>query len=211
MIQMFATDVFGFGTARNSYIVSLNSFLRGMFLTLIFPNIIKIGRKWMSSREEAQVASEASTLIDSPRPDLPTSPNQIESGGPMEAEEEPIVNPEPVKDDKEAYAFDLLYAKGSLFADGIMTGAATFVTEGWQLYLVAAMLPFAAGTGSATKGTILQMCTKEERVDALSAITLVENMARLSTTGVFGLIFAAFAEIGRQHLVFACNAVSLTM
>ena len=78
------------------------------------------------------------------------------------------------------------------------------------MYLVAAVLPFAAGTGSASKGTILQMvgssATSAERTDALAGVSLVENMARLSTTFVFGVIFAAFASIGRTELVFTVNA-----
>jgi hypothetical protein len=57
-----------------------------------------------------------------------------------------------------------------------------FVTQGWQLYLVAVLLPLGAGTGAASKGTILQMLPKSERVDALSGITLIENLARLSTS-----------------------------
>lgn len=54
------------------------------------------------------------------------------------------------------------------------------------MYLVAAVLPFAAGTGSASKGTILQMvgsgASSSERTDALAGVSLVENMARLSTS-----------------------------
>jgi len=37
-------------------------------------------------------------------------------------------------------------------------------------------------------------------------VSLVENMARLSTTFVFGVVFASFASIGRTELVFTCNA-----
>lgn len=92
------------------------------------------------------------------------------------------------------------------------------------MYLIAVLLPFASGTGAAAKGTILQMCSTSEKTDALSAITLVEMAARLATSefvsglsiteltfhiaSVFGLVFAAFAEIGQTHLVFTCNAVS---
>jgi hypothetical protein len=64
----------------------------------------------------------------------------------------------------------------------------------------------AAGTAAASKGTILQMLPESQRVDALSGITLVENIARLSTTAVFGLVFAALAEVGKIPLVFVCNA-----
>lgn len=74
----------------------------------------------------------------------------------------------------------------SLIADGLLTLLCSFVRQGWQMYLVAAVLPFAAGTGSASKGTILQMvgsgASSSERTDALAGVSLVENMARLSTS-----------------------------
>jgi len=50
------------------------------------------------------------------------------------------------------------------------------------MYAVAMLLPFASGTGSAAKGTILQMCSAAERSDALGAITLLEMIARLLTS-----------------------------
>jgi len=74
------------------------------------------------------------------------------------------------------------------------------------MYIVAFVLPLGAGTGSAAKGTMLQMCTPQERVDALSAISLLESIARLSTTSLFGIVFSVFAEIGRPNLTFAVNA-----
>lgn len=89
----------------------------------------------------------------------------------------PLRNPE-----RETYAFDLFYARFSLLLDGILTGLAVFVTKGWQLYIFAMVVPLGAGTGSASKGSILQMIPSDERVDALSGITLVENVARLSTS-----------------------------
>jgi hypothetical protein len=53
------------------------------------------------------------------------------------------------------------------------------------------------------------MIPASQRTDALSAITLVENIARLATLGLFGFIFSAFAEVGKAYLTFFCNAVSL--
>lgn len=107
--------------------------------------------------------------------------------------------------DRENYAFDLFYARWSLILDGVLTALATFTTKGWQMYVVAVILPFAAGTGSAAKGTMLQMCAPEQKNDALSAISLVESAARLSTVSIFGLIFSAFANAGLPNLTFACN------
>jgi hypothetical protein len=53
-----------------------------------------------------------------------------------------------------------------------------------------------------------EMCPPRQRQDAIAAITLVESAAMLITQGLFGLIFAAFSEIGRPRLTFFCNAVS---
>ena len=43
-------------------------------------------------------------------------------------------------------------------------------------------------------------------MDALSAISLVELVARLSSTSLFGVVFAGFAERGAAHWTFAVNA-----
>lgn len=89
------------------------------------------------------------------------------------------------------------------------------------------MLPFASGTGSACKGVILDFVDSEERVDALSAIALVEKIggcslrhvkavvadrthssAQVSTISVFGYVFAWLSEEGKPTLVFLVNGVS---
>ena len=54
------------------------------------------------------------------------------------------------------------------------------------MYLVAVVLPLAAGTASGAKGSVLLMVGRAagsaERTDALAGVSLVENMARLSTS-----------------------------
>lgn len=51
------------------------------------------------------------------------------------------------------------------------------------------------------------MCPDSQRADALNAVTLVENIARLSTQGLFGFVFAALAGVGKAYATFFCNAV----
>lgn len=204
LLQLYSTDEFGFRTSANGALIFIYSTLRGLFLTLAFPRIISAGRKWLQSSESAQ-GKLAETETGSQAQDPPTSPNETDLMDSMDNETEPLHPPER-SNKKETFAFDLLYARWSLLADGILTGLAVFVSKGWQLYLFAAVIPLAAGTGAASKGTILQMLPSSERVDALSGITLVENIARLSTIAVFGLIFAALAEVGKSYLVFVCNA-----
>lgn len=52
------------------------------------------------------------------------------------------------------------------------------------------------------------MCTDAQRSDALNAVTLVENIARLATQGLFGFVFASLAGVGKSYITFFCNAVS---
>ena len=76
------------------------------------------------------------------------------------------------------------------------------------MHLAAFLLPFGSGSAPAAKGVITEMCPSSQRADALNAITLVENIARLMTMGLFGFIFAALADIGKAYITFFCNAVS---
>lgn len=227
ILQLYSQSAFGFGTRQNGALISLNSLLRGLFLTFMFPRIIAYGRK-KATKSQAERKIASISTVQEEESVIPTHANEIDIADVMDNEQEPR---EPVKPQSalETFDFDLIYARNSLLLDGIFTGAATFIQEGWQIYLVAIALPFASGTGAASKGVILQMTSADERTDALSAITLVENVARLltskfrhvhvpalaivrlistSTASIFGLVFAALANIEKTYLVFAINAVS---
>ena len=204
LLQMFATDVLDFGATENGYLISLNSLVRGIFLTFGFPPSIHYGRKWLSGRQRKARENQSPKLSE--EPDIPTNPETFAPGS-TEAEtaQEPT---EPTKlnpTDEESLQFDLIYTRWSILIDAMLTSLASFVRQDWQLYIVAIILPFASGTGSAAKGTILQMCSPDQRADALSAIGLVEMAARLATTGLFGYIFAVFATIGQPNLTFLAN------
>ncbi|KAK5449717.1 hypothetical protein LTS15_008792 [Exophiala xenobiotica] len=223
LLQLYATDVFAFGTKQNGWLIFMYSMLRGVFLTFAFPKLISVGRTFNTRRERSTLAR--ATKHDTPPPSrgadgqeptereplLGSRPPQLASTTDASNDEEDVKDDDNQKVKKQqTFTFDLTYTRGSLIADGLLTLLCSFVHTSWQMYLVAAVLPFAAGTGSASKGTILQMvgssATSAERTDALAGVSLVENMARLSTTFVFGVIFAAFASIGRTELVFTVNA-----
>lgn len=170
LLQLYATDVFSFGTSENGWLIFVYSTLRGVFLAFAFPQLIAFGRKWTVKREEqeeeAARTSETQPLLT---PQTGTDGMQVKT--------------------EQTFAFDLVYTRFSLIADGLLTLLCTFVREGWQMYLIAVILPLSAGTSSAAKGTILQMvgasASSDERTDALAGISLVENMARLSTSKSF--------------------------
>lgn len=72
--------------------------------------------------------------------------------------------------------------------------------------LASFLLPLGSGSAPAAKGVITEMCSHGDRTDALNAVTLVENIARLATQGLFGFIFSALAEAGIAHMTFHVNA-----
>ena len=156
------------------------SMLRGVFLTFAFPKLIAIGRKFTTKKEkDARLtrSAEGSGLAER-EPLLTTHAHRGTAAETDDKDTVPRV--------QQTFAFDLTYTRFSLVTDGLLTLLCSFVREVWQMYLVAAILPFAAGTGSAAKGTILQMvgssASSDERTDALAGVSLVENMARLSTS-----------------------------
>jgi hypothetical protein len=71
------------------------------------------------------------------------------------------------------------------------------------------LLPFFSGSDAASKGVLTDLVPAAQRLDALQAITFVGYVASLSTAGVFGSMYSAFAEIDQAHLTFFCNAVSM--
>jgi len=173
LLQLYSTDVFAFGTKENGWLIFLYSMLRGVFLTFAFPPLIAVGRRWTANREQSAQEAEASKTNPERQP-LLVATDTTNSNTPT------------VRKQEKTFRFDLEYARFSLIADGLLTLLCSFVREGWQMYLVAVVLPFAAGTGAAAKGTILQMvgssASSGERTDALAGVSLVENMARLSTS-----------------------------
>ncbi|TVY82945.1 hypothetical protein LSUE1_G003144 [Lachnellula suecica] len=196
LIQMYATDAFGFGPMENGYLMSFNSLIRGAFLTFGFPKIILSGRRWYATT--AATSDAANTQI-------PTSAEAFESMLGLESEQEPPRVPTPVST-QQGSAFDLFFLKWSLVVDCVLTGSATFSRQGWHIYLAAFLLPLASGSAPAAKGVMMEMCDQSQRDDALSAITLIEMIATLSTMSVFGLVFSHLAEMGKSHLVFVVNA-----
>lgn len=139
------------------------------------------------------------------------------------------------EEERAACRFDLFFLRWSLVVDGILTAGVVLCTQKWHIYLgeyflssinssipckieikseniadtllkAAFLLPFGSGSAPAGKGVITEMCPHSQRTDALNAVTLVENIARLATQGLFGFVFSALAETGQAYLTFYVNA-----
>ncbi|KAK3680913.1 major facilitator superfamily domain-containing protein [Podospora appendiculata] len=203
LIQMYATTTLHFQQSDNGWLMSGFAFVRALFLLLIFPRIIGSGRTWYKSRYPNEVDRQTRFPVEQDE-ELPTHPEQLEAPMGTSGEEEPLAS-KPLEGD-EGTGFDLFFLRWSLVADGLLTMCAAFATEKWHIYLAAFVLPFASGSAPAAKGVMTEMCPPGKRVDALNALTLVENIARLATQGLFGFVFSALAKAGKPHLTFFCNA-----
>ncbi|KAI1350693.1 major facilitator superfamily transporter [Xylaria sp. FL0043] len=202
LLQMYATSVFHFNTTENGYLMFGNSLIRGLFLLFIFPKIIKEGRAWFNKGIQQEERRERYPNDDGV---LPTNPSDFAAADGGEVPQEPVQSPGPDEEDS-GTGFDLLFVRWSLVIDSMVTLFAGFSSAGWQVYLVGFLLPLASGSAPAAKGVMTEMCPPHQRQDAIGAITLVESTAMLITQGLFGLIFAAFSEIGKPSLTFFCNA-----
>ncbi|KAI1770662.1 major facilitator superfamily domain-containing protein [Hypoxylon cercidicola] len=200
LLQMYATSEFNFGTTENGYLMFGNSAIRGVFLLLMFPKIISAGRIWFNS---TPVSTEAAHT--EPESHIPINPEDFEADEGGEVPQEPVQSPD-LNEEDSGTGFDLFFVRWSLVIDSLVTFFAGFSSNGWQVYLAGFLLPFASGSAPAAKGVMTELCPPEQRPDAISAITLVESMATLLTQGLFGLIFAAFSEMGKPSLTFFCNA-----
>ncbi len=166
---MYATDVFDFNASDNSKLISLNFVIRATFLTFAFPVIIDTGRKWLDRRQGKNRTPDNGKIHvgDDDNEDVfdrvPDSPELVAASALPAGEASPDEPDEPLRrvstaqsgksGENESFAFDLFYARWSLLLDGVLTSLATFTGNGWQMYIVAVVIPFAAGTGSAAKGT----------------------------------------------------------
>ncbi|KAF7549469.1 hypothetical protein G7Z17_g6350 [Cylindrodendrum hubeiense] len=198
LIQMYATAAFEFNQNDNGWLMAEFAFMRSFFLIFLFPYIISWGRHWMSPASIPTPEGDEPAL-------LPTSPGNFDATIGEQVAEEPAEPLKVTKGDTGSH-FDLVFLRWSLVVDGALTTVAGFATRRWHIYLAAFLLPFGSGSAPAAKGVITEMCSESQRADALNAVTLVENIARLATQGLFGFVFAALAGVGKSYVTFFCNA-----
>lgn len=208
---MYATAAFDFDQGDNGWLMAEFAFMRSLFLIFMFPRIISLGRRLTSSKKTAPTAgtsgvgdsslSDSDTDVDS-SPIIPREPGAFHATAGEQADEEPVQPPASRGD----FLFDLIFLRWSLIVDGALTTVAAFATKRWHIYLAAFLLPFGSGSAPAAKGVITEMCSDAQRPDALNAVTLVENVARLATQGLFGLVFSSLAGVGKAYATFFCNA-----
>lgn len=205
LIQMYATAAFDFDQADNGWLMSEFAFMRSIFLILLFPRIINFGRHLMKRTSSPAPEDSDDSSISTADTQLPTEPGDFDAAAGEQTDVEPT-KPLSSTHHREVGHFDLIFLRWSLVVDGALTTVVAFATKRWHIYLAAFLLPFGSGSAPAAKGVITDMCSESQRADALNAVTLVENIARLSTQGLFGFVFSSLAGVGKAYVTFFCNA-----
>ncbi|KAH8127697.1 hypothetical protein LI328DRAFT_164691 [Trichoderma asperelloides] len=205
LIQMYATAAFDFDQADNGWLMSEFAFMRSIFLILLFPRIINFGRHLMKRTSSPAPEDSDDSSISTADTQLPTEPGDFDAAAGEQTDVEPT-KPLSSTHHREVGHFDLIFLRWSLVVDGALTTVVAFATKRWHIYLAAFLLPFGSGSAPAAKGVITDMCSESQRADALNAVTLVENIARLSTQGLFGFVFSSLAGVGKAYATFFCNA-----
>ncbi|KAH6603713.1 MFS permease [Trichoderma cornu-damae] len=192
LMQLYATAAFDFDQSDNGWLMSEFSFMRSVFLIFLFPRIISFGRYLVKRTPSSAPEDADDSSISTEGDQLPTEPGEFDAAAGEQADIEPT-KPVPSGRHHEASHFDLIFLRWSLVVDGALTTVVAYATKRWHIYLAA-------------KGVITDMCSESHRADALNAVTLVENIARLATQGLFGFVFSSLSGVGKAYVTFFCNA-----
>ncbi|KAJ7166537.1 hypothetical protein C8R43DRAFT_1163301, partial [Mycena crocata] len=195
MLQLTATNQYGYKPSDNGFLMSINALSRALFLTLAFPRIIAAGRRWFARRTTG--TRPITRVTDTPFASVEDSANANALEEDTSSTEEPTTH---------GSGFDLAFLRWSMIVDAILTALVGFSGASWHMMAAAAILPLASGTAPACKGVLMDMVPEARRADALAGIALVETLALISTVSLFGALFAFLSDIGHPSLVFFCNA-----
>ncbi|KAJ7458488.1 hypothetical protein FB451DRAFT_1097610, partial [Mycena latifolia] len=193
MLQLTATNQYGFKPGDNGFLMSSNALSRAAFLTLAFPRIIARGRKFLLRRTATPAVPPA------------------EIDGALEGHATPVTEPPaplPSGDKPHGSAFDLAFLRYSMIVDAVLVALLVFSSSSVHIWAAALILPLASGTAPACKGVLLDMVPAARKSDALSAIALVETTAMITTVSLYGALFALLSSLGRANLVFVFNALT---
>ncbi|KAJ7110649.1 hypothetical protein C8R44DRAFT_261967 [Mycena epipterygia] len=207
MLQLTATNQYGFKPGDNGFLMSGNALSRAAFLTLAFPRIIARGRNLFSQL----TATAPPALPPAEGPLTETNclePNEVASVETTTESPATLQDAIPPTDKKYGSAFDLAFLRYSMVVDAFLVGLLVFSSTSAHIWAGALILPLASGTAPACKGVLLDMVPASRKSDALSAIALVETTAMITTVSLYGALFAFLSEIGHPNLVFVFNALT---
>ncbi|KAJ7183833.1 major facilitator superfamily domain-containing protein [Mycena filopes] len=196
MLQLTATNQYGYTPSDNSQMMSLNALSRALFLTFAFPWMIDTGRGWLNGRRSSASRGipTADALVPPPAtavlPTLPDDNIHEESDSTRKMRRS---------------AFDLEFVRWSILVDALLTALVSLNSRSSHMLAAATLLPLASGTAPAAKGVLTAIVPEARRADALAAIAMIETLALIITVSLFGPVFGFLSTIGRPNLVFVVN------
>jgi hypothetical protein len=134
LIQMYATAAFDFSQGDNGWLMAEFAFMRGLFLILVFPKIISLGRGFTARRTSSTTVTNGNVNGHASDGRFPNQPGHFHATAGEQADEEPIQTPESSSDRRD-FVFDLIFLRWSLVVDGALTTVAAFATKRWHIYL----------------------------------------------------------------------------
>ncbi|KAJ7458537.1 hypothetical protein FB451DRAFT_1046793 [Mycena latifolia] len=202
MLQLAATNQYGYKASDNGVLMSAKALSRAAFLTFAFPRIIRAGRIWFAGASESNHVSSEDGAANA-NGDEALTPGTAAAAPPTK--DPPPCLPS-LAPRAPGSAFDLAFLRWSMLVDALLTALVACSSQSWHMLAAAAILPLASGTAPACKGVLMDMVPASRRADALAAIALVDTLALICTVSLFGALFAALSALGRANLVFVCNA-----
>ncbi|KAJ6467645.1 hypothetical protein C8R47DRAFT_1152300 [Mycena vitilis] len=151
MLQLTATNEYGFKPSDNGFLIACNALSRAVFLTLAFPRLIEYGRKRMSRRASVHNSGANYVSGDIRPPDM-----------------------QPMTQENHSSAFDLEFIRSSMIIDAVLVALLVFSSNIGHIWAGALILPLGSATAPACKGVLFDMVPRAHKSDALSAIALVE-------------------------------------
>lgn len=131
---MYATAAFDFDQADNGWLMSEFSFMRSIFLILLFPRIINCGRHLMKRTSSPAPEDSDDSSVSTADTRLPTEPGDFDVAAGEQTDVEPT-KPLSSTHHREVGHFDLIFLRWSLVVDGALTTVAAFATKRWHIYL----------------------------------------------------------------------------
>ncbi|KAJ7739842.1 major facilitator superfamily domain-containing protein [Mycena metata] len=182
MLQMTATNRYGYTPGDNGRMMSLNAIFRALFLTFAFPWIIKNGRIRFDARQQRRANSAGVTEST------------------VDSEDVAAVNK------TRGNEFDLEYVRLSIVVDVVVTALIGLNSQPWHMLAAVTILPLTSGTPPAAKGVLTAIVPDARRADAFAGLAIIETLALVLSVFLFGTLFAFLSRIGHPNLVFAANA-----
>lgn len=163
MLQLISTNLYGFRSSENGYLMSTFSLFRAVFLTFFFPKIIKHGRAWYNKKHandqdlDTDLKEEEVRLLsgdsDETETDNEETARSDENGGvnassssasataasdEVDADDSIPANYDgggSSRGSNHHSAFDLVFLRISILVDAILTSFIAYADKGWMMYV----------------------------------------------------------------------------